>query len=316
MTEDRTELQDLPTTQDALISLMNERRNYWQARIVQGDPAQSTRRRLVNLTSDLLDVLDRLEVQAISTPESRAYYRSGGDNHYAENVPLQGALETTFARAWETQERGEPLMAVPGSSRPPRAYTREETLLQVAQYLVIMVRYWDELPNHDPLGNMLFSVLTLLDGGPGSLPPFSVRAPGGEDLAGTLHERYSDLRTPLLDSTHSSLELAVSDYNGAHMQIDIHNPDDFTLENIRLLIASKDDSENRQIRVSNMGMIYLSDVTGYQQLDDVAFRLESLAYGTDHVGEKAALDDSWVTRIYNALNEWRTDPYTTYSDSF
>jgi len=194
MTEDRTELQDLPTTQGALIGLMNERRNYWQARIVQGDPAQSTRKRLVNLTSDLLDVLDRLEVQAISTPESRAYYRSGGDNHYAENVPLQGALETTFARAWESQERGEPLTAVPGSSHPPRAYTREETLLQVAQYLVIMVRYWDELPNHDPLGNMLFSVLTLLDGGPGSLPPFSVRAPGGEDLAGTLHERYSELK--------------------------------------------------------------------------------------------------------------------------
>jgi len=200
MTADRTDLPDLPTTPDALIGLMRERQAYWQARIVQGDPNQSTRKRLVNLVSDLLDLLDRLDVQAVSTPESRAYYRSGGDNHYAEDVALQGALESTFTRAWNAQERSEPMKEVPGGKRRPRAYTRDEVQLQIAQYLVVMVRYWDELPNHDPLGNMLFSVLALLDGGPGSLPSFSVRAPGGEELACTLHERYSDLERARLGS--------------------------------------------------------------------------------------------------------------------
>ena len=183
----------LPTTPEALVAFVKDRQERWQARINPGDPAHSTRRLLVNLVSDVLNLLDRMEVQAISIPEDRAFYRSGGDNHYAENLPLQGELEATFARVWDAQERGEPVPEVPGGNRPPRAYTRTEVQLQVAQYLALMVRYWDELPAPDPLGGMAFSLLTLLDGGPVSLPAFSVRVPSGPDLAGTLHEQYSGL---------------------------------------------------------------------------------------------------------------------------
>ena len=175
----------LPTTPEALVAFVKDRQKRWQARINPGDPAHSIRRLLVNLVGDVLDLLDRLEVQAISTPEDRAFYRSGGENHYAENVPLQGELKVTFTRVWEAQERGEPLPEVPSSSRPTRAYTTEEMQLQIAQYLTLMVRYWDELPASDPLGGMAFSLLTLLNCGPVSLPAFSVRAPGGPDLAGT-----------------------------------------------------------------------------------------------------------------------------------
>jgi hypothetical protein len=180
----------LPTTPKEFVGFVKERQVYWQSRIDNTDPGSTTRRRLVNLTSDLLDMLDRLDVQAISTAEDRAFLRASEENHYAQNVPLQGALEETFARAWEAQERGEPLPEVPSASRPLRAYTRQETQQQVAQYLALMVRYWDELPSPDPLGGVVFSLLTLLDGGPVSLPAFSVRVPGGADLAGTLHERY------------------------------------------------------------------------------------------------------------------------------
>jgi hypothetical protein len=182
----------LPTTPNAFVAFVMGRQAYWQARIDRADPGSTTRRRLVNLTSDLLDLLDCLDVQALSTPEDRAFLRASEENHYAQNLPLQGALEATFARAWDAQARGELLPEVPSTSRPLRTYTREEVQSKVAEYLVLMVRYWDELPSPDPLGGMAFSLLTLLDGGPVSLPAFSVHAPGGPDLAGTLHERYSE----------------------------------------------------------------------------------------------------------------------------
>ncbi len=181
----------LPATPDEFIVCVKERQLYWQERIDNADPGRTTRKRLVNLTSDLLNLLDRLEVQAISTHEDRAFLRASKENHYTENLPLQGELEETFSEAWEAQERGEPLPEVPSASRPLRAYTRQEVQAQIAQYLVLMVRYWDELPNPDPLHGMAFTLLTLFDGGPVSLPAFSVRIPGGVDLAGTLHERFS-----------------------------------------------------------------------------------------------------------------------------
>ncbi|WP_407542996.1 hypothetical protein Q0M94_25305 (plasmid) [Deinococcus radiomollis] len=181
----------LPTTPDEFIAFVRERKTFWQGQIDNADPDKTTRKRLVNLTSELLDLLDRLEVQAISTPEARSFLRASKENHYAENLPLQGALEATFSKAWEAQERGEPLPEVPSACRPLRAYTQQEVQMQAAQFLALMVRYWDELPSQDPLDGMVLSLLTLLDGGPGFLPAFSVRIPGGADLAGTLHERYS-----------------------------------------------------------------------------------------------------------------------------
>ena len=181
----------LPTTPEALVAFVKERQAYWQERISHTDPAKGTRKRLVNFTSDVLDLLDRLEVQAISTKEDRTFFRASRENHYAESLPLQGALEETFSRAWKAQEGGEPLSEVPSASCPLRAYTRREVQMVIAQHLALMVRYWDELSSPDPLYGMVCSLLTLLDGGPGSLPAFSVRIPGGADLAGTLHERYS-----------------------------------------------------------------------------------------------------------------------------
>ena len=157
---------------------------------------------MINLISDVLDLLDRMEVQAISTPADRAFFRASGDNHYAENLPLQGELEATFTRVIDAETRGEAVPEVPAVQRRPRAYTRQEVQLQITQYLAFMVRYRHEPPVEDPIGNTAFSVLTMLDGvGPVSLPAFSVRVPGGPDLAGTLHERYADLERASKDKT-------------------------------------------------------------------------------------------------------------------
>lgn len=100
------------------------------------------------------------------------------------------------------------------------------------------------------------------------------------------------------------------------MQIDLKNPQDFTMENVRKLIASKDDSAPRQIRVTKDGIAYLSDVIGNRELDGLSFRLESLMRGNGYTGAKAAANDGWVRRIYNVLNENWPNPRSSYIDWF
>jgi hypothetical protein len=96
----------LPTTPEEFIAIVERRKTYWQDRVDAAVPGKTTRKRLVNLTSELLNLLDRLDVQAISTAEDRAFLRASKENHYAENLPLQGTLEEAFKEAWEAQERG------------------------------------------------------------------------------------------------------------------------------------------------------------------------------------------------------------------
>lgn len=100
------------------------------------------------------------------------------------------------------------------------------------------------------------------------------------------------------------------------MEIDLNDPQEFTLENVRRLIASEDDSADRQIRVTQDGRAYLSDVVGNKETDGLAFRLESLMQGNGYTGAAAAADDQWVRRIYNVLRaNWPT-PRSRYIDTF
>ena len=54
------------------------------------------------------------------------------------------------------------------------------------------------------------------------------------------------------------------------MQIDLNNSSDFTLENVAKLIASKDDSEHRQLRVTLAGKAYISDEVGNVNIQGLA----------------------------------------------
>ncbi|MDN3554392.1 hypothetical protein [Halomonas maura] len=87
-----------------------------------------------------------------------------------------------------------------------------------------------------------------------------------------------------------------------------------TKEDVRKLIASKDDSESRQLRVTTDGIAYLSGVVGNRGLDGNLFRLEIWDSGNDYVGHQASMDDVWVTRIYNAPRRNWPNPYSTYID--
>ena len=100
------------------------------------------------------------------------------------------------------------------------------------------------------------------------------------------------------------------------MQINLNDPNDFTLENVKKLIATEDDSINTQFRVTSDGMLHLSRDYGNMNLEGIVFRIETNIAGNDYVGQKAAADDNWAQRVYNVFNENWPNPKTPYSDTF
>ena len=78
------------------------------------------------------------------------------------------------------------------------------------------------------------------------------------------------------------------------MQIDLKNPSALTLDAVRQLLASKDDSQHRQIRVTKDGIAYLSDEVGANNIGGLAFRFETWDAGNGYCGAEAASDDKFV----------------------
>jgi predicted component of type VI protein secretion system len=83
----------------------------------------------------------------------------------------------------------------------------------------------------------------------------------------------------------------------------IDDPKVLTLDAVRKLIASKDDSRHRQLRVSEDGEAYLSDVVGNRNLQGVRFRLETWSARNGYSGKTAAQKDGWVRSVYNTVRK-------------
>ena len=98
------------------------------------------------------------------------------------------------------------------------------------------------------------------------------------------------------------------------MQIDLTNPTALTLDTVRALLSSKDDSQHRQLRVTKGGVAYLSDTVGGKDVDDLAFRFETWIAGNRYVGAEAAADDKWVKTVFHDLKENWPDPKSTFID--
>lgn len=100
------------------------------------------------------------------------------------------------------------------------------------------------------------------------------------------------------------------------MKLDLNDPAQFTLAGVKALIASKDDSRHRQLRVKKDGIAYLSDTVGNEDTDDLAFRFETWDAGNDYVGNAASEDEAWVSRVYEALRKNWPKPTSSYLDYF
>lgn len=95
------------------------------------------------------------------------------------------------------------------------------------------------------------------------------------------------------------------------MQIDLNNPEGFTLGAVRQLLASASDDTHTQLRVTKTGIAYISSgVVGGVDIDGLLFRLETWAAGSGYVGKVAASDEVWVMQIFNALKDnWPNPPF-------
>lgn len=95
------------------------------------------------------------------------------------------------------------------------------------------------------------------------------------------------------------------------MQIDLSNPEGFTLGAVRQLLASASDDVHTQLRVTKTGIAYISSgAVGGVDIDGLLFRLETWAAGSGYVGKVAASDEVWVMQIFNALKDnWPNPPF-------
>lgn len=92
--------------------------------------------------------------------------------------------------------------------------------------------------------------------------------------------------------------------------LDLTKP--FTVDDVRRLIASKDDAKPRQIRVTKEGVAFLSDSVGSRDLDGILFRFETLDAGNGYTGVSAAKDENWVRYIHERLTENWPKPTSSY----
>lgn len=100
------------------------------------------------------------------------------------------------------------------------------------------------------------------------------------------------------------------------MQIDLNDSQQFTLEQVRRLIASGNDSVHNQLRVNRAGVAWLSTVVGGVETSGLLFRLETWAAGAGYVGPDAAQDEAWVLQVFKALqSNWPT-PRDAYIDLY
>ncbi|MCU1720202.1 MULTISPECIES: hypothetical protein [unclassified Pseudomonas] len=100
------------------------------------------------------------------------------------------------------------------------------------------------------------------------------------------------------------------------MQIDLNDPNQFTLEQVRQLIASGNGAIHNQLRVDRAGHAWLSNVVGGAQLDGLLFRLETWSAGSGCVGSVAAEDERWVQQVFKALRDNWPKPASDYIDLY
>ena len=86
------------------------------------------------------------------------------------------------------------------------------------------------------------------------------------------------------------------------------------MDSVRQLLASKDDSQHRQLRVTTSGKAFISDDVGTRNLSGILFRLETWEQGNGYCGSEAAQDDHWVKIVFKSLEQNWPTPSSNYID--
>ena len=89
------------------------------------------------------------------------------------------------------------------------------------------------------------------------------------------------------------------------MQYNVHT---LTMEQLRDLISSGDDSKQNQIRIKKNGTIFLSQIVGMDCLDGIAGRFETFQPNNHYVGPERAKDDKYMRRLFLTIQHWVEHP--------
>jgi hypothetical protein len=100
---------------------------------------------------------------------------------------------------------------------------------------------------------------------------------------------------------------------GGEMNLNLNDPNAFTIDGVRRLLASKTGLESLeefhgryQLRITNDGIAYIKH--NWQFPTDSDLQNHAVLFETWHrsyVGQDAANDDKWVNEVYNMLKYWQ-----------
>lgn len=96
------------------------------------------------------------------------------------------------------------------------------------------------------------------------------------------------------------------------MDVKIDITQDFTIDKLRQLIASRNDDQDRQLRVSHEGIIYIEDDPHQHGLTETHCAFNIWNEGENYLGQDAAQSDQFMNSIFKALQDnWpkRKMPY-------
>ncbi|MEQ6168994.1 hypothetical protein AAOE16_17475 [Ekhidna sp. MALMAid0563] len=100
------------------------------------------------------------------------------------------------------------------------------------------------------------------------------------------------------------------------MRVDIKDDKEFTIDSVRELTKTVDDSETTQFRVTTDGFLILENIDHNKEHVGILFRLEPNGAYNGYAGPKAAADNSWIQRIYNVVRKNWPNPESPYIDIF
>lgn len=97
-------------------------------------------------------------------------------------------------------------------------------------------------------------------------------------------------------------------------KLDLNNPGEFTVDGVRKLIASVDDSVDRQLRVTRDGYAVITGHDGPEEMEGYVLRTETWDAGNGNSGLLASQEASRIENIYRELKRNWPNPKISVLD--
>lgn len=104
------------------------------------------------------------------------------------------------------------------------------------------------------------------------------------------------------------------------MGINLNNPRDLNFANVRALLASGRDDIDLEVRVTEDGIVVLSEVTGPKDMDGICFRIGDMnttAHAREFIGPnaEAVTDEGLVDQVLRTIEKnWGNRPASGVAD--